>query len=458
MTSKTQTESYLRAVELPQETKSYAVISHGIIIDTVREMLEEKKFKIINELYKAEAKGDIALGFMQLQNGNDPDMSMTFNWTNSYNKQVKFGCSIGGFIYDNQTPFVSGTSQGKWNRKHTGTALDETKSVIESMIESANDHFAEIIAMKEQFKSIKLSRKDYAKLSGLFFFDKMIISPDQASVLKKEYDNPSINYKDKGTLWEYYKMLMLAVADQAPKNWYKQQAEISNYINILYSISKSYLAPGEINLETTQEEDIQNNEESKPEVDPTRFLDEQEEIKLNENLENETDELDVQEEINYTNDVEIKNESFKFDLENEVVETFEKNETVLEDAPLSQSIFSEEEIQVVEEELGIKNEYITQDSPIVITEDEPEIESLFEILEEEELEEEEEETPWYNTEEEKQNDLKQQSLIQKPEITKEMADMLTVGYETKKQVVQVISKPKYDIAILDSDEFFAIKK
>jgi hypothetical protein len=203
MTSKTQTETYLRSVALPEQTDSYTVISHGDIIDTVRDMLAANGFTIKEELYKAEANGNIALGFMQLENQTDPDMGMTFNWANSYNKQVRFSCAIGGFIYDNSTPFVSGTSQGKWNRKHTGTALDETKDVIEAMIVSANDHFAEIIGMKEQFKSIKLSRKEYAKLSGLFFFDKMLISPEQVSVLRKEYDKPVHDYSAKGTLWEF---------------------------------------------------------------------------------------------------------------------------------------------------------------------------------------------------------------------------------------------------------------
>ncbi len=263
MTSKTQTEQYLRNVALPEQTNSYTVISHGVIIDTVRQMLTDNGFTIKEELYKGEANGNIALGFMQLENSLDPDMSMTFNWANSYNKQVRFSCAIGGFIYDNSTPFVSGTSQGKWNRKHTGTALDETKEVIEAMIVSAHDHFAEIIAMKEQFKSIKLSRKEYAKLSGLFYFDKALISPEQASILKREYDNSSFDYSDKGTLWEYYKMLMFAVVDQSPKAWYKQQAEISNYINIMYNISKTLVAPGEANLEETvveneEPQEIQN--------------------------------------------------------------------------------------------------------------------------------------------------------------------------------------------------------
>ena len=90
MTSKTQTEEYLRKTQLPLATESYTVIPHGLIIDTVRKALNEKGFTIKSELYKAEYQGDIALGFMEIENSIDPDMAMTFNWTNSYNKMVKF--------------------------------------------------------------------------------------------------------------------------------------------------------------------------------------------------------------------------------------------------------------------------------------------------------------------------------------------------------------------------------
>lgn len=237
MVSKTQTEEYLRKTQLPVATKSYTVISHGDIIDAVREMLAKHGFIITSELYKAESNGDVALGFMQIETLNDPDMAMTFNWTNSYNKMVRFSCSIGGFIYDNQVPFVSTNNQASWNRKHTGTALEETMEVIEAMVASADDHFAQIVAMKEKFKSIDVSRKEYAKLMGLLYFDKQVISSEQINVIKREYEKPSFDYTDKGTLWELYKMIMFGIVDQAPKNWYRQQLDINSYVQVLFNIA-----------------------------------------------------------------------------------------------------------------------------------------------------------------------------------------------------------------------------
>jgi len=245
MTSRTQTEEYLRKTQLPEATESYTVIPHGTVIDTVRAMLEQYGFIVTNELYKAESNGEVALGFMQIETLNDPDMAMTFNWTNSYNKVLRFSCSVGGFIYDNQVPFVSTNNQAYWNRKHTGTALEETIETIELMAASAESHFAQITAMKNKFKSLEVNRKMYAKLLGLMYFDKQIISSEQVNLIKREYDKPSFDYTDKGTLWELYKIIMFGVSDQSPRSWYKQQMDINSYIQVLYNIAKIEL-PNEV--------------------------------------------------------------------------------------------------------------------------------------------------------------------------------------------------------------------
>ena len=237
MQNRTKTEEFLRAISLPEETKTYAVIGHGYIIDKVREMLALKGFVVTEELYKGENKGQEAMAFMQLENSKDPDMGMTFNWTNSYNKKLKFSCAIGGFIYDSKVPFVSSDSKSRYKRLHKGTALSETTEVIEQMIEQAEEHFDKIIEMKQKFASIDVSRKDYAKLMGLLYFDKQAISSEQINIVKREYDKPSFKCNHPGTLWSLYKILMYAIVDQSPNQWYQQQIKINNYVQILYNIA-----------------------------------------------------------------------------------------------------------------------------------------------------------------------------------------------------------------------------
>ena len=107
MTSKSKTEAFLRSIKLPVHAASYTVIPHAHVIDKVKEELANNNFVITEELYKASTCGNVALGFMKIETETDSDMSMTFNWINSYNKQLKFGCAIGGFIHDNKVPIVS---------------------------------------------------------------------------------------------------------------------------------------------------------------------------------------------------------------------------------------------------------------------------------------------------------------------------------------------------------------
>ena len=234
MTSRTKTEEYLRSTSLPEQTDTYTVISHGFIIDKIRTMIKAEGFDIKEELYLGEDKGEIGMGFMIINNISDPDMSMTFNWTNSYNKKLKFSCSVGGFIYDNNVQFIASDESIKWTRKHTGTALEETDLVIETIIKNANEHFSKIIEMKNNYIKTKISKKDFGRILGAMYFEKEIISPDIASKIKKEYKRPSQNYTHPNTLWELYKITMAVVKETSPIKWYNQQIKINTQFALEY--------------------------------------------------------------------------------------------------------------------------------------------------------------------------------------------------------------------------------
>ena len=260
MTSKSKTEAFLRSIKLPVHAASYTVIPHAHVIDKVKEELANNNFVITEELYKASTCGNVALGFMKIETDTDSDMSMTFNWINSYNKQLKFGCAIGGFIHDNKVPFVSSKKQATWSRKHTGTAFTETNTIIEDMVNKANQHFWEIQEMKEKFKKISVSSIDYAKLMGLLYFDKNLLSPEQASIISREYKKPSFNYTDTGSLWEVYKMIMYGIAEQHPSKWYNQQIQMNDYISVMYAVSLGSIAGSDFDIDIVNNVDFSNTE------------------------------------------------------------------------------------------------------------------------------------------------------------------------------------------------------
>lgn len=497
MTSKTQTEEYLRKTQLPQKTKSYTVISHGVIIDTVREMLSKYGFTIKSELYKSEFAGDVALGFMQIENDLDPDMAMTFNWTNSYNKKIRFSCAVGGFIYDNEVPFVSTENKASWKRKHTGTALDETLEIIEAMVSSAEEHFAKIIEMKNKFKTIALDRKGYAKLMGLLYFDKQLIGRDQVNIVKREYDKPSFNYEDKGTLWELYKMIMYSIVDQAPVHWYKQQYNINNYIQILFNISSTplfneqetdlyvesdqeYLEEIEQVESEAEEEQVANDDTEsiftamhpvtpekafppKLEFNPQERLEE-----IREELNNETisygelAELQELTEFIEEGDVQLLEAAGvpEFPIEeiesvdnfilaqNEVKEAIftpvKEEETLFIEDVIFPSAMSEEQIDLVKEEYGVVEKGSPDDGFIGSTE--TNTNDLFTLFEEDE---EEETIPWLD-----EQPIEEEEQIEMPsEVTEEIDSFLKEMYSNRNNKIKCSPHSHFTVVELDTKEF-----
>jgi len=507
MTSKTQTEEYLRKTQLPLATESYTVIPHGVIIDTVRKALTEKGFVIKSELYKAEYQGNIALGFMEIENSADPDMAMTFNWTNSYNKMVKFNCSIGGFIYDNEVPFICLDSQASWIRKHTGTALDETLQVIEQMALAAEDHFANIIAMKEKFKETPVNRKEYAKLMGLLYFDKMIISSEQINVIKREYEKPSFQYSDPDTLWGIYKKIMHGVMHQSPKTWYRQQIDINTYINVLFNIASATLANEEegddiqvdvVNDDadefiTDEEEDVVMQQMFKPipshhepliptqeELDsehvgpPEMYLmkgidtliqaqnliQDAKSVRTTESLFDEVaDKKERLEEIR----IELNNESISYgelvELQ-ELVEFIEEGDVQLLEAAGVPEFIEEEVVDntvILSEDAieMIKEQHDVVDKEEVIIPIDEDIENMFDTIEE--YDEDSDNVPWF-TDENSTEDLDLAPSLIPDSMREAISEILADKYQGKRSVVNTIEDTDCIVFELDSEEFFVVEK
>ena len=87
------TKDYLVNVPLPVHGDTYTVISHQSIIDYAYAELANQGFGVVDEEYRCNHDGQIAQGIYRLQYNSDPELSIMFAWTNSYNKQIKFKCA-----------------------------------------------------------------------------------------------------------------------------------------------------------------------------------------------------------------------------------------------------------------------------------------------------------------------------------------------------------------------------
>jgi hypothetical protein len=222
--------AHLISVPLPQHAASYTVITHQFVIDHSFQALANAGFVIVDEEYRCTADGQIAQGIYKLQYNNDPDLSMMFAWTNSYNKQVKFKCLIGAYINQTGTVMTSGDI-GTWTRKHVGTADVETKTTIDDQVANAYMYYNQLVADKAIMTGVSLNKRKQAQLLGILFAEYQILTTEQASIIRNQMDRPSYVFENSNSLWAFYNYVTIALQHSHPRTWMEDQRILHYFIS-----------------------------------------------------------------------------------------------------------------------------------------------------------------------------------------------------------------------------------
>lgn len=320
-------KSYLEGVALPQHGSTYTVISHKFVIDTVKEELNNHGFFIEEESYRSTHDGAIATGIYKLTHKEDPELSMAFGWTNSYNKMVKFKAVIGAISNVNESFMILG-DQGSWSRKHTGTADIEAKEQIINQIKNASIYYTQLLDDKNKMKEIELSKRKQAELLGILYADYSILESTTANIVKGQMIKPGFFYNGGAdTLWAFYNHLIFSIQNNHPKTWLEEQRMchyiITNEFNLLAPITVSK----PLVIDTKEEEDQAETEKDPMQIDLEDSIAEIENSKeefINQNINDEDLELMAQqaaEDEEYIKKVEEKTE-----LENHLLDETTEDE------------------------------------------------------------------------------------------------------------------------------------
>lgn len=233
-TTKVVQDVELKAVPLPVKTETYTVISHGLIIDQVKQELAKAGFEIMAEEYRANNNLEVARGSYIIRRSEDPNFLMSFNWTNSYDKSTKFQCAVGGYVWENNS-FVIEKEGNSFIRKHTGDADTLVKETIAEKISNAEAYYLSVLNTKRAMEHVKVSRGQVAKILGDLYFNFDMISIEQLSGIKKEYQKPSYVYStDSDSLWTVYCHILTVLKSAHPKLWLHQQGFVHNYLKLNY--------------------------------------------------------------------------------------------------------------------------------------------------------------------------------------------------------------------------------
>lgn len=275
------TKANLISVALPNHGATYTVISHQFVIDYAYQALAAAGFGIVDEEYRCTADGQIAQGIYKLNFNNDPELSMMFAWTNSYNKQVKFKCVVGAYINNSGSVMISG-EVGSWVRKHTGSADTETKDTIDSYIANAHMYYTQLCSDKAAMETVMLNKRKQSQLLGVLFAEYEILTTEQASMIRDQMKRPQQVFANTDSLWAFYNYVTNALQSSHPKTWMEDQrilhyfistignfqqcstpAQVAQPINNVNEAIETQVDPNQINLldaiaeaEAEQEEEV----------------------------------------------------------------------------------------------------------------------------------------------------------------------------------------------------------
>jgi len=227
---------------------------------------------VTEEKYRCNQGAKVAQGIYNISYGNDPDLSMIFAWTNSYDKSTRFRCAIGANVTASGASIIKKTSA--WDRKHTGKALEEATETIQAIIADADSYFSELVSLKNVMKNIPISspahvienqmvefldkseklkdageeeeaviamdnanylaksfktaaKRGFGHIMGDLYFTKRLLTGDQASICMRESDNPTYTYGTGiNSLWTAYNYILCSLKITHPKLWMDTQMSV----------------------------------------------------------------------------------------------------------------------------------------------------------------------------------------------------------------------------------------
>ena len=223
-------DAYARilSTSLPEKTGTYTPISHASVINRVRSEITNAGFIITGEDYRCTNDGQIALGTLRMNYKSDPDIELSANFTNSYNKQLAFRFNLGGLVKVCMNGMMLNNNKfGKYKRVHKGAADLLAEGIISEYINNAGEYWDSLVQHKNSMKEILLSTTAQHDILGELFMRKDVINTMQLNSVKKEFSKPSFDYKvDTDSAWALYNHITLSLKDSHPADWMEDQIKV----------------------------------------------------------------------------------------------------------------------------------------------------------------------------------------------------------------------------------------
>jgi len=244
-------EMELKQVPLPTGfSKQYVTVSHGYIIDTVKDLLDQNNYEIKETIYRCTNGGEVVQAVYHINHGDDPELGLMFAWSNSYDRSQRFKCAVGAhvFICGNGMLIGDMANYGKVHKGDKKQVLQNVTDHITLQLKSASNFYDMIKKDKEAMKNICLTEKEIAELMGVLYFQEDLLTSGQLITSKKQFEEPSYDYNAPlNSLWSLYNHVTYSFKTSHPKKWMDTQANFHQFIAKTY-IPKPVIDPNQMNI------------------------------------------------------------------------------------------------------------------------------------------------------------------------------------------------------------------
>jgi hypothetical protein len=214
-------------------------VSHKALIDKTKDELIKNGFTITEAFYRSNTSGSIVNATYHISHGNDPDMNLMFAWTNSYDRNHKFKCAVGGYIFLCLNGMILSDTVNRSRRQKGKPAQDEAFESIEDHIVNAKNDFDILLKHKESLKKIKLTKRVQSNILGRLFAEEEILTLTQVATVKREMDDPEHIYVSPDTAWDFYNYITYALKESHPTSWLTDHSRIHDFFVNEYNLNNT---------------------------------------------------------------------------------------------------------------------------------------------------------------------------------------------------------------------------
>lgn len=203
----------------------YSPLQHYQVDELILEQLDKKNLHVTNKIHHFKSNGEklitkLDLGYL------DDELNYSIAWRNSLDGSMSFQIANGTMVKICENMNIFG--ENKYKRRHIGNSTNEIINNVIDAIEGIDYVVEDHINFKQRLKEKEIYRKEMAHLIGDFYINESLITSNQLSILKKEIEAPTIDYKADNTYWDFYNKMTYSIKESHPLLFMNNHINVSN--------------------------------------------------------------------------------------------------------------------------------------------------------------------------------------------------------------------------------------